>query len=117
MSIEPADHEARKQRRLRLLRSNEPRCATCGEQRWQALELHHVAGRAHDGATIILCRNCHRLASDAQCNHPRSQASIDPHMEMIGRFLLGLADMLRIIVEKLAEFGQTLIARAAASAP
>lgn len=113
MSNEPTDYETRKQRRLRALGSNEPRCATCGEDRWQALELHHVAGQAHDETTIILCRNCHRVMSDVQRDHPPVQLSVDPRMEALGRFLLGLADMLRIVVEKLIAFGRELIARAA----
>jgi len=32
-----------------------------------------------------------------------------PYVEMIGRFLLGLADMLRFIAERLQEFGRHLI--------
>ena len=113
MSKEAPDYEARKQRRLRILHCNEPRCATCGEDRWQTLEQHHVAGQGHDETVVILCRNCHRVASDAQRDHPPKQQSADPHMEIIGRFLLGLADMLRIVVEKLAALGRDLIARAA----
>lgn len=113
MPNDAPDYEARKQRRLRRLGSNEPRCATCGEDRDQTLELHHVAGQAHDETTIILCRNCHRVASDAQRDHEPTQQSADPHLEIIGRFLLGLADMLRIVVEKLGAFGRELVARAA----
>jgi hypothetical protein len=106
------EYERRKQQRLRKLRTNEPRCACCGEDRWQALELHHVAGQAHDDEVVIQCRNCHRVLSDAQRDHPAAQSSVDPYLETIGRFLLGLADMLRIAVEQLIEFGTALIARA-----
>ncbi len=111
-----ADYEARKQRRLRALETDNPCCGTCPEDRWQALEIHHVAGQAYDAdTTIILCRNCHRVASDAQREHPPKQASADAQLEMLGRFLLGLADLLRIAVEKLIAYGQYLIERASAA--
>ena len=113
MSKEQPDYEARKQHRLRVLGCNEPRCAMCGEDRWQTLELHHIAGQAYDETTGIICRNCHRVLSDAQRDHPKPQGSADPHLEMIGRFLLGLADMLRIVIERLTAFGRELIAGAA----
>ena len=113
MSDENDDNEIRKQRRLRALGTDEPRCGTCGEDRSPTLEKHHVAGQAHDAeTTVILCRNCHRIASDAQRDHPPKQTSADPALEAIGRFLLGLADLLQIAVEKLIEFGRELIARA-----
>jgi hypothetical protein len=105
------DYEARKERRLHKLGTNDPKCATCPENRWQSLELHHLAGKDHNDTLVILCRNCHRLASDAQRDHPPKQDSADPALEAIGRFLLGLADLLRLIVEKLAEFGRNLIER------
>ena len=104
--------ERRKQLRLEKLGTNEPRCGTCGDDRWQALEEHHVAGRKYDAAAVLLCRNCHRVASDDQCDHPKAAEPSDPALFAIGRFLLGLADMLRLIVERLFAFGQELTARA-----
>lgn len=104
--------ERRKQFRLEKLGTNEPRCGTCGEDRWQCMEAHHPAGQAHDPSTVLQCRNCHRVASDSQCDHPNSAQPSDPALFAIGRFLLGLADMLRVIVEKLIAFGQELTARA-----
>lgn len=113
MSEFSSDYERRKQRALQRLGTNTPHCATCGEARWQALENHHVAGQAHDDAVVIECRNCHRVLSDAQRDHPPEQATADPTLESIGRFLLGLADLLLIAAERLVEFGRELIARAA----
>jgi hypothetical protein len=104
--------ERRKQLRLEKLGTNEPRCGTCGDDRWQCIEAHHVAGQRYDGTEVLLCRNCHRLVSDDQCDHPRAAEPSDPALFAIGRFLLGLADLLRIIVERLLAFGQELTARA-----
>ncbi len=106
--------ETRKQRRLEILGTNTPRCGTCGENRWQCIEKHHPPGRVRDPHTTVLeCRNCHRVLSDDQRGHPAFEPNADPMLDTIGHFMLGLADMLRIIVEKLYEFGLALIARAA----
>ena len=104
--------ETRKQRRLETLGTNNPRCAKCGDGRWQCLELHHVADHGLDDATVCVCRNCHRVLSDLQKDHPPVDSNADPLLSAIGHFLLGLVDMLRIIVEKLQEFGLALIVRA-----
>lgn len=104
--------ERRKQRRLEVLGSNEPRCGMCGEDDWRCLELHHVADHGRDEATARICRNCHRKVSDDQKDHPAFDPDADPMLDRIGHFLLGLADMLRLIVEKLYAFGLTLIDRA-----
>ena len=105
--------EARKQNRLEKLGSNTPRCGVCGEADDRCLEAHHVAGRRHDEATVCICRSCHRKVSDDQKDRPAFDPDADACLDSVGRFLLGLADLLRLIVEKLIEFGHALIARAA----
>lgn len=104
--------EARKQTRLEKLGTNEPRCGTCGEPDWRCIELHHVADLGRDEATVLICRNCHRKVSDDQKDHPAFNSNADPLLDRIGHFLLGLADLLRLIVEKLTEFGNALIGKA-----
>ena len=113
MTDEELTAERRKQLRLEKLGTNEPRCGTCGDDRWQCIEAHHVAGQQYHSSTVLLCRNCHRVASNGQCDHPSAAEPNDPALFAIGRFLLGLADMLRVIVERLFAFGQELTARAA----
>ena len=105
--------ETRKQRRLEMIGLNDPRCGMCGETGWQCIELHHVADYARDDMTVLICRNCHRKVSDDQRDHPAFNPSADPMLDAIGHFLLGLADMLRRIVEKLWTFGTALIELAA----
>ncbi len=105
--------ETRKQRRLEVLGTNTPRCGTCGHNRWQSIEKHHPSGIARDKeTTLLICRNCHRQLSDDQRDHPAFNPDADKALDMIGHFMLGLADMLRIIIEKLYEFGLELIERA-----
>lgn len=113
MTNEQLKREARKQRALERLGTNTPYCGLCGEPDWRCMELHHVAGQKHDDTTVILCRNCHRKVSDDQKDHPASDLNADPVLEAIGRFLLGLADLLRRIIDILTGFGTTLIERSA----
>lgn len=112
MTANDIARETRKQRRLEVLGTNDPRCAQCGETRWECLELHHVADHGLDDATVCVCRNCHRVLSDTQKDHPPVVPNADPMLNGIGHFLLGLADMLRIVIENLYQFGLALIARA-----
>ena len=107
--------EIRKQRRLERLGTNEPICGTCGFSHDAALEKHHVAGRKHDSATAITCRNCHRIVSDDQKDHPAFDPAADSLLQTIALFLLGLADLLELAIEKLTEFGLALFDRAKAA--
>ena len=76
--------ETRKQRRLELLGTATPRCGACGFNRWQALELHHMPGRKIDpNFTVTTCRNCHRILSDDQKDHPGLEG--DPELAKFGR--------------------------------
>ena len=103
--------ETRKQRRHEALGTNEPICGTCGERDWRCIELHHPSDYARDEATVLICRNCHRKVSDDQRDHPAFNPDADKVLDNIGHFLLGLADLLRIIIERLYAFGQALIER------
>lgn len=106
------DSEARRQRRLRKLGSNNPICGTCGEKDYRCLELHHVADHDRDEMMVTICSNCHRKVSDDQKDHPAFSAAADPTFDTIGHFLLGLADLLALIVERLIKFGHVLIGMA-----
>jgi hypothetical protein len=111
------DYERRKARRLQQLGTNYPLCGICGERDWRCMEAHHVADYRRDNATVIVCRNCHRKLSDAQHDHPAIDPAADPMLDGIGHFLLGLADLLIVIVERLIAFGLMLIARGACPTP
>ena len=104
--------EIRKQRRLEKLGTNSPICGTCGEADYRVLEKHHVSGRKHDPDTVVTCRNCHRKVTDDQKDHPAIDANADAMLSAIGMFLLGLADLLELVIDKLAAFGLALIERA-----
>lgn len=103
-------YEVRKQRAFERFGTNEPRCGLCGEDDFECLEEHHVAGRKHHDTTVIVCRNCHRKQSVRQDYLPPFDPNADP-LAALGHFLLGLANLFRDILEKLEEFGLTLISR------
>ena len=107
-----ANMERAKQRRLKKLKTSEPRCAMCGENDWRCIEEHHFAGRRRDSKTVLLCANDHLRMTDDQNDHPKSDPSGDPLLERIAHGMLGLADMLRVIVEWLVELGHALLERA-----
>jgi hypothetical protein len=106
------NYERRKQARLEKLGINNPLCGICGNSDWRCIERHHIADHKRDETTTLLCANHHCIVTDAQKDHPRFDSGADPFLDSIGHFLLGLADMLRIVVEKLFEFGHALIERA-----
>lgn len=110
------DREVRRQRALQRLDSSDPRCARCGENDPHCLERHHIAGRAYDDRTTIVCRNCHRKLSDLQCDHPAQIGDPPSLNEHVGHFLLGLADLFALLIEMLREFGLALIKMARANA-
>jgi hypothetical protein len=110
------EKEARKQNRLETLGSNNPVCIICGENDWRTLEQHHIAGQAYGEELCNVCRNCHRKLSDDQKEHPKQIGKPATNFETIGHLLLGLADFLALLVEKLRECGQFLIQAAQAMA-
>lgn len=102
--------ERRRQRALQRLGTDDPQCATCGESDWRCLELHHIAGRAYDESTAVLCRNCHRKLSDPGDN--RDAPADPPLLARAGQFLLGMAALLLMLAAKLKTFGNDLLAAA-----
>lgn len=106
----PVDDEDRKQQQLRRLGTQNPSCVICGESDPAVLEKHHIAGRKHHDDLAIVCRNCHGKLSDKQRGRATSHPPDPPGMSStIGRYLLGLADLLEMIIEALRRFGKWLI--------
>jgi hypothetical protein len=100
------DEEDRKQQRLRRLGTQTPVCIACGVSDPTALERHHIAGRKHHNDTGTVCRNL----TDRQLDHiPSSSPEAHGPLAAIGRYLLGLADFLLMIVDTLREFGLQLL--------
>ena len=110
MNNHELSRERRKQRALERLGTNTPQCPFCGIDEPLVFELHHVAGKAYDDLEVPVCRNCHRIVSDWQKDHPASKSNPPSDPERIGHFLLGLADLFELLVKRLREFAQKLFA-------
>ena len=110
MSVKAIDAVCRLQRAYERLGSYSPRCVNCGEDDPHCLENHHVAGRKADEGQIPICRNCHRKLSDTQKDQPKTVGRKPEPMEQIGLFLLGVADLFELLISKLREFGNALMA-------
>jgi hypothetical protein len=86
-----------------------PSCTVCGETKIWRLELDHIAGQKHDDSSSPLCRNCHMERSFMQTREPEGSDEPRNVLEVIGRWLLGIAEWFELIKEKLYLFGEFLI--------
>jgi hypothetical protein len=104
------DKEDRKEQHHRRLGIRDTRCTLCSETDPRCMEKHHIAGRKYHPDTVLVCRNCHRKLSDDQLDHPphRQDVPVD-QLTVIGRFLLGLCDLLMMIIQRLREFAHWLL--------
>jgi hypothetical protein len=110
MDDQELKREARVQRMYERLGVDAPRCVHCGLDDVRCLEAHHIAGSKFDDATVIFCRNHHRVLSDDQKDHPSIIGDPPSLHERAGHFLKGLADLFVLLVAKLHEYGDELIA-------
>lgn len=110
MAKQGLDCDDRLERQYRRLGTRNPVCVSCGEADPYCLELHHLAGEKHHDDVAIVCRNCHRKLTRQQRDHePQGISSDNAPLATIGRYLLGLADLLLMLVETLREFGKQLM--------
>jgi hypothetical protein len=107
-SHEPAREPAMRERFL-VAGFPDPSCVICGERRIWCLELDHVAGQKHDTACSPLCANCHADRSFLQILEPSGGKPPENPLEVIGRWLLGIAEWLELLIDKLWDFGEFLI--------
>jgi hypothetical protein len=101
--------DAEMRERFRLAGYPNPRCVACGEAHIWRLQLDHIAGEKHDGACSPLCGNCHADRSFLQRLELKGGENPLNVFEVIGRWLLGIAEWFELIRDKLYEFGEFLI--------
>jgi len=104
-----ASQELAQRERFRKSGWPDPRCTRCGEGKIWRLELDHIAGQHHDGTCAPLCKNCHMERSFMQSLEPEGGENPKNVFAVIGRWLLGIAEWLELIIEKLYQFGEFLI--------
>lgn len=106
------DIEARREQALRRLGTRHPACIVCGENDPRCMELHHIAHIRHHEDTAIVCRNCHRKLSDAQRDHVSDRPDQEPALATTGHYLMGLADLFKLMAGTFARLGASLIQQA-----
>jgi hypothetical protein len=95
--------------KLRELGSPAPVCLVCGEDKPWRLERDHSAGRKHDGHLEVLCRNHHADRTFRQMLEPTGGNNPKNVLEVIGKWMLGIAGYLGLIIDKFWEWGEYLI--------
>jgi hypothetical protein len=95
----PKKTATRGEKQRRRLRPN-PACNGCGESDPAVLEQHHVMGRAHDPKlTIILCRNCHKKATEGQLREGVPLGATTSFPDCLAAMLAGLAAFFRFLAD------------------
>src|SRR5271169_1400933 len=93
------DREPEMRERFEKAGFPDPRCVVCGEGRIWRLELDHIAGQKHDTTCSPLCANCHADRSFLQSLEPPGDENTENPLGVIGRWLLGIAEWLELIVK------------------
>jgi len=107
------DEETRREQDYHRLRTRNPICVTCGySDHPSAMELAHIIPRKFDDDAVVLCTNCHRTQSDTEKDYSYNPTSDNSQMETIGRYLLSIADLLKLIAAKFEEYGHWLLEQA-----
>lgn len=84
------------------------RCGICGFDNPLCLEAHHIAGQKFAPETVAICRNCHRILSDWQKDHPLLLEEPRSLEESIIHFLEGAADLFELLVQMLRRLASEL---------
>lgn len=102
--------EADMRERFRRAGFPDPRCVACGESRIWRLELDHIAGQKHDATCSPLCRSCHAARTFLQQNlEPSGGQNPQNVFEVIGRWLLGIAEWFELVGANLYQYGEFLV--------
>ena len=85
------------------------RCVACGESAPEALECHHVMGRAHQrDLTAPLCRNCHAKATEEQLREETPLRATENLPERLAAILGALAAFFRFLADSLDRLAEQL---------
>lgn len=104
------DQDKRMEAHARRLGTCEFICLTCGNPMHPAaLENSHIAPKRFHEDAGPQCRNCHAEFSDKERHLAYRPQTGNPRIEMIGRYLVALAEWLKRVAETIAAFGAWLL--------
>ena len=101
--------DAAKRKKYRRLGKDDLCCPVCGETHPAAFELDHVAGQKRHDQTWPLCKTHHAIRTEWQLLEPPPTDNPQNPLEIIGRWLLGMAAYFEMLVTYLKRFGIFLI--------
>jgi hypothetical protein len=104
--------DKRRRTALRRLGSDRATCLICGDTNPHHLaigEHDHIAGQKHADETVFLCKHCHIDRTELQGEEPGGGSDPRNPFEVIGRWLLGIAEYCELLMVTLRRFGNFLI--------
>ena len=110
--IDPARKQKRaavRRKKLKTLGITTEVCVICGSDDRSTFEFDHVAGCKHDGQLWPLCEACHQERNPMQREEPPPSDNPRNPFEVIGRWLLSMAEYFELLVRHLRKFGEFLI--------
>jgi hypothetical protein len=84
-------------------------CLGCGGDLAQGKEDDHIIGRKHGDLVWPLCLPCHHRRSELQREEPPSTDNPRYVFEVIGRWLLSVAEYFELMCDTFRRFGEFLI--------
>jgi hypothetical protein len=103
-----------KNKKERLAGIHNQVCVACGCDLAAGKEDDHIIGRKHGDLVWPLCapKSCHQKRSELQREEPPPTDNPRNALEVIGRWLLSVAEYFELMCETFRLFGQWLIERA-----
>jgi hypothetical protein len=98
-----------KNRKIRLSGIHNEVCVGCGCDLAQGKEDDHMIGRKHGDLVWPLCPACHHKRSELQREEPPPTDNPRNVFEVIGRWLLSVAEYFELMCETFRRFGAFLI--------
>ena len=109
----PIERELRraavKNKKERLSGIHNEICVGCGCDLDQGKEDDHLTGRKHGDLVWALCLSCHHKRSELQREEPPPTDNPRSVLEVIGRWLLSVAEYFELMCETFRRFGAFLI--------
>ncbi len=100
-----------KSRKERLAGTHNEVCIGCACDLATGKEDDHMIGRKHGDLVWPLCLPCHRKRTELQSEEPPPTDNPRNVLEIIGRWLLSVAEYFELMCETFRRFGEYLIAR------
>jgi hypothetical protein len=111
--VTPIERELRsaavKNKKERLSGIHNEVCLGCGSDLAQGKEDDHMAGRKHSDVVWPLCLPCHYKRSELQREEPPPTDNPRNVLEIIGRWLLSVAEYFELMCDTFRRFGEFLI--------